>query len=241
MKEPDISVVLFDLDGTVVDSAGEIADATNTAIAPLTGGKALDYELVRSWVGNGAGVLLRTALRHCGIDEADLETEFHARWGDFRTAYSDCCGTNSSLYPGALECLEALRQAGCRLAIVTNKEGEFTEKLLAAHNIRHYFEVVVSGDTLPVKKPDPEVFWSTLNRLDVDRRKVLFVGDSMVDLRTGAAAGVRTWAVTHGYHHGEFDTALPESLQPERFVSGFQQLQELLTAPGPATGLAGLG
>jgi len=220
--------VLFDLDGTLVDTAGEIVDAVNQSVAPLTGGEPLDYELVRSWIGNGTHVLFRSALGHCGIDAALLEAEFAARWDTFERAYAGTCGTTSTLYPGARDCLNLLHQAGYRMGVVTNKESEFTEKLLQLHGIRGLFDVVISGDTLAQRKPDPQPLWAAFERLGADRRTGLFIGDSLVDLRTGAAAKVRTWALTHGYHHGEFDRPLPAELQPERFVDDFHEIRNLL-------------
>lgn len=220
--------VLFDLDGTLVDTAREIVAAVNRAVAPLTAGRSLPYDLVRSWIGNGTIVLFRRALRHCGIDDAALDAEFEVRWPGFQQAYADTCGTCSEPYPGALACLRQLRQSGRRLGIVTNKEATFTERLLRAHGLREWFEVVVSGDTLPQRKPAPQPVQFALAALGVERTQGLFIGDSMVDLRTGAAAGVRTWALTHGYHNGSFARPLPAALQPERFVTDFHQLCSLL-------------
>jgi phosphoglycolate phosphatase len=221
-------VILFDLDGTLIDTADEIVDAVNDAVAPLTNGELLDHGLVKSWIGNGARVLFSSALRHCGIAEDDLETEFAARWDDFHRFYGERCGTNSQLYSDVSNCLEALIAHNYRLGIVTNKERAFAVKAIKQHKIENFFEILLAGDTLPVKKPDPQMLWVTIEQLSVESSKVLFVGDSMVDVATGAAAGVRTWALRHGYHHGAFEQPLSPKQQPERFLNSFAEMQELL-------------
>lgn len=224
----DIAVVLFDLDGTLIDTADEIGDAVNDAIAPLIDNRRLENALVKSWIGNGAGTLFKLALSHCGVEEACLQQEFDARWGAFHRAYANRCGTNSQPYPGAMTCLQALQQAGYRLGVVTNKEGDFTDKVLCKHGMYDFFDIVIAGNTLTSKKPDPETLWTTFSRLGEDRKNGLFVGDSMVDVQTGAAAKVRTWAITHGYHNGAFDQPLPAALRPERFVASFDEIKALL-------------
>lgn len=223
-----ISVVLFDLDGTLIDTVDEIADAINDAVAPLKPGKRIERALVQSWVGNGAAMSFKRALRHCGVEESVLQREFDARWDCFYEAYAHHCGTNSQPYAGVMACLQALQQANYRMGVVTNKEDAFTHKAIAAQDMQRYFDVVIAGNTLPVNKPDPQMLLTAFDRLGEDHRQGLFVGDSIVDLQTGAAAGVRTWAVTYGYHHGEFDRPLPAATQPERFVDGFDEIRQLL-------------
>ena len=225
---PELSAILFDLDGTLIDTVPEIADAVNDALGELLKHQRLQDALVQSWVGSGAANLFKLALGHCGVDQASLQAEFDLRWATFQNAYAERCGTNSQPYPGAIECLQALQKAGYRLAVVTNKEGQFAREVINKHGMQDYFDTVTAGDTLASKKPDPMVLWATLDRLDTGYSRGLFIGDSMIDVETGAAAAVRTWAVTYGYHHGEFDKPLPQSMQPERFISGFDQLQALL-------------
>ena len=224
-----VSDVLFDLDGTLLDTAGELVAAVNRAVAPLTGGVPLDFDLVKSWIGNGIVVLFRSALGHLGFENDDLENQFDLRWGDFLSAYHALCGTRCAPYPGMDSCLQHLRRAGCRLGVVTNKDSVFTRKLLLAHELAGQFEVVICGDTLAQKKPAPQTLWAALQQLHVEPGQGLFVGDSITDLKTGAAAGVRTWAVRHGYHHGDFDRPLPAHLRPDRFVDGFPEIAALLT------------
>lgn len=224
----NIAVVLFDLDGTLIDTVDEIADAVNDAVAPINSDQCIARALVKSWIGNGARTLFKLALSHCGVEQRLLQAEFDARWDGFYQAYADRCGTNSQPYTGVIACLQALQQTQYRLGVVTNKEDSFTHKVIAAHGMQDYFDIVIAGNTLPIKKPDPQTLLTAFDRLDEDYRRGLFIGDSMVDLKTGAAAGVRTWAVTHGYHHGDFDQTLPEATQPERFVAGFDEIKQLL-------------
>lgn len=230
MNLNNLSAVLFDLDGTLINTIPEIADSVNEALAPLLNGTPLDDATVQSWVGNGAASLFRLALRHCGINDTTLETEFNARWPVFKKAYTKRCGTNSKLYPGVIDCLQALQDANYKLGIVTNKEGSFAEKVLANNGLLDFFEIIVAGDTLAVKKPDPQLIWHTLDQLKVAHDQALFIGDSMIDIQTGLASGVTTWAVTYGYHHGEFEARQGDANRPERFIASFDELRERLLA-----------
>lgn len=226
------AAILFDLDGTLIDTVPEIADALNDALAELAEDQLLDNALVESWVGGGAANLLKLALGHCGVPPALLQREFELRWEHFQPAYEARCGTNSKPYPGVLASLQALQEAGYKLGVVTNKEGRFAEKVIRNHGIENFFGVVMAGDTLTIKKPDPAMLWTALGRLGAGNTQGLFIGDSMIDVATGAAAGVNTWAVTHGYHHGEFDLPFTAEIQPQRFIANFAQLTSLLVPNG---------
>lgn len=226
----NIKLVLFDLDGTLIDTLPEIADATNEALAPLLNNNPIENPQVQTWIGNGAANLFKLALRHCGITEVSLQQEFDARWPDFQSAYAQRCGNNSTPYPEAVNCLKTLQHAGYRLGVITNKEGHFAHKVIHNHDMQDYFELVIAGDTFKTKKPDPQILWAAIEQSGLERTQALFIGDSIIDLQTGAAAGVHTWAVTYGYHNGQFDKPIPEPSRPERFISGFDELTTLLSA-----------
>jgi phosphoglycolate phosphatase len=203
-----LRALLFDLDGTLIDTAPEIAAALNRTLQWLNRPLATP-EQVRGWIGDGARALLDKALGEPSSDDV---------WAYFAYQYNDCCGTTSRLYPGTPAMLERLRAGGVRLALLTNKEAAFAHKLLARHGITACFDVLVGGDSLPFRKPDPRVVAHVLESLQVSADEAAFVGDSVVDVRTARAAGLRCWAVRHGYPAGEFIGADT----PDAFIDGFE-------------------
>jgi len=227
----ETQLILFDLDGTLVNTLLEIADAINDTLPAIYGVDVIENDLVQSWIGNGAANLFKLALTHCGIQKANLQAEFDSSWPLFQQAYAKRCGTNSPPYPGVMECLSALKKSGYRMAVLTNKESHFAEKVIDNNGMSPYFEAVIAGDTFDCKKPDPRVMSLTLEQLKLSASDVLFIGDSMIDIKTGVLAGIKTWAVSYGYNHGEFDTSEANSCQPERFIEDFHQLKKLLLAP----------
>jgi phosphoglycolate phosphatase len=133
----------------------------------------------------------------------------------FTEFYEQRCGTRSRLYPQVLDTLRALRQAEVRMAVVTNKEQRFTSTVLMAHQIRPFFDMVIAGDTLASKKPDPLPVRYCLDALKVPAARALFVGDSQIDVDTARAAGVQVWAVPYGYNLGNpIAQAAPDRVIP---------------------------
>lgn len=151
LKKPKL--ILIDLDGTLVDSVPDLAFAVNGMMQQLSL-QSYQEEKVRLWVGNGVEKLVKRAL----TDDMDIEPDpdlFARALPIFKEIYQANVADRSCLYPGILEGLEQLKQAAFLLACVTNKAATFTEPLLEKLKINHYFETIISGDTLPVKKPDP--------------------------------------------------------------------------------------
>ena len=212
-----LRALLFDLDGTLIDTAPEIAEALNRTLQWLGRGRASD-EQVRGWIGDGARAL---------VDKALGEPCSDAVWSHFSFEYDACCGTSSRLYPGTREMLERLQAGGVRLALLTNKEAAFAHKLLALHDITAPFELLVGGDTLPFKKPDPRVVAHVLQALHVQADEAAFVGDSVTDVRTAHAAGLRAWIVRHGYPAGHFTGAD----EPDAFIGAFADFDPLRDTP----------
>ncbi|MCL5042024.1 MAG: phosphoglycolate phosphatase [Gammaproteobacteria bacterium] len=193
-------LVMFDLDGTLIDSVPDLAAAVDRMLQQR-GRPAAGVDKVRLWVGNGARVLVRRALAgglaHDAVDAQDAE----AALADFLQAYA-ADHSHSQLYPGVREYLDHLCHQGTPLALITNKPSAFLPDLLAAHGLQQHFAWVIGGDSLPVQKPDPAALLKVLAEAQVSARQALFVGDSRSDILAARAAGVPVVAVTYGYNHG---------------------------------------
>lgn len=197
-------LVLFDLDGTLVDTAPEIADAVNDTLREL-GLPAQPLAQVQVWIGHGTGVLLLRALAAgwgLSPEAVRADPRLPAVAARFQHHYAARCGSRSAVYPGARDLLQALRADGVRLAVLTNKEARYTHALLAAHGLRPVLDLVVSGDTLPVRKPDPAVARHCLDWFSVSPNRALLVGDSAIDAATARNAGIACWLLPHGYNGG---------------------------------------
>ena len=222
--------VLFDLDGTLIETAPEIARATNLTLADFNR-EPTSIEKVREWIGHGTGWLMEQAWAAAqpgapGHPNAGATTP---AWPDvmarFVHHYFETAGTESHLYDSVSETLTRLRGDGLACCIVTNKETRFTQRVLEAHGLSKAFEVVISGDTLATKKPDPAGIAQCIRVCGVSRDTVLFVGDSLTDVRTARAAGVAVWAVPYGYNHGQ-----PiESAEPDRVISEVSEVLDFFT------------
>ena len=193
-------LVMFDLDGTLIDSVPDLAEAVDRMLVEL-GRAPAGVEKVRDWVGNGARVLVRCALagdlEHAAVGEAETE-EALARFLDI---YADCHNL-TALYPGVHELLEALSTAAVELAVVTNKPERFVAPLLEQVGLGGYFRWIIGGDTLPQQKPDPAALLQVMHLAGVEAAQTLFVGDSRNDVLAARAAAVPCVAVSYGYNHG---------------------------------------
>ncbi|AGX88220.1 phosphoglycolate phosphatase [Candidatus Symbiobacter mobilis] len=197
-------LVMFDLDGTLVDSAPEIADAVCDTLHRLAL-PTVTLEQVIGWVGRGTRELLVEVLAyltHFPPERVRTSALLAVVVTEFRWYYRNRCGTHCVLFPHVRETLDALRQQGTRLALVTNKDAHFTHVVLERLGLMPSFDLVISGDTLPQRKPDPSGVQLCLDRFGVQRERALFVGDSAVDVATARNAGVPIWAVPYGYNAG---------------------------------------
>jgi phosphoglycolate phosphatase len=198
--------LLFDLDGTLIDTAPEIAAALNETLAALAL-PPLPERRVRGWIGGGARALVAQALAFSGRDAAAAD----AAWPLFHRAYFGALGSSSRVNPGVREALAEAQRRGIALGVLTNKEQRFTERLLQRHGLAPHFAAVVCGDTLAVKKPDPAVVAHALAQLDAAAARTVLVGDSVTDVYTARAAGLRCWIVRGCYPGGSFSgDALPD-------------------------------
>lgn len=198
------SVALFDLDGTLVDSAPDLAAAVDQMLEHL-GRSPVGIDRVRDWVGNGASVLVRRALAGRS-DWEPAEPKDDALFNDalaiFFHAYGQINGRHAVVYDGVEACLEKLQQHGCKLAVVTNKPEQFVAPLLEQMGLEHWFDLSIGGDTLPVKKPDPVPLLHAMESLGGTRGTTVMVGDSAADVDAALAAGVPCVAVRYGYNFG---------------------------------------
>lgn len=193
-------LVMFDLDGTLLDSVPDLAAAVDAMLAQL-GRAPAGVERVRDWVGNGSLVLVRRALAN-NIEHAAVEASVAASAHQlFLSHYADCHAL-SRVYPGVRECLDWLREHRVMLGLVTNKPFQFIAPLLAEHGLGDYFRWVLGGDSLAQQKPDPAPLHWMLLQSGVAAAQALFVGDSRSDVQAAGAAGVPCVAVSYGYNHG---------------------------------------
>lgn len=227
-------LIMFDLDGTLIETAPEICDAVNDTLRHF-GLPEVGQERVDRWIGHGTRELLIQALahvRHLSADKIRSSDDLPLIAAEFDRNYQRRCGTRSRLYPHVREVLLQLRREGVRLAVVTNKEGRYTQTVLGAHDLGPMFDRVVSGDTLPTKKPDPAGIHSCMTAFGVPAARALFVGDSSIDVATARNAGVQVWALPYGYNMGQ-----PiEACGPDRVVADFSALTTSFVAAPSATG-----
>ncbi len=190
-------LIAFDLDGTLVDSAGDLATAANRTLSrALPGTKALPVDVVRGFIGEGATLLLRRCLDHVG--RADFAAEELIE--PFLETYRGCLLDTTRPYPGVVEALGALRAAAPApvLAVLTNKPGDLSREILAGLGLLAPFaRVLGSGDGFP-RKPDPAGLRALMDEFGAAPATALLVGDSRIDVLTGRAAGVRTLGVAYG-------------------------------------------
>lgn len=212
------NAVFFDLDGTLVDTAPEIADAVNDLLL-YKSYPTVAQSLIRSWIGNGTRALLGKALAHVGATQtAD------SLWPRFETDYLERCGTRSRPYSGVARTLDRLVSRRMRLVVVTNKEARFAHKVLASHGLVEAFDLIVAGDTLPVRKPHPGMVWHALDALGCGPGDALLIGDSATDVRTARAASIEVWAVRYGYQKWD----LADEDVPDRFIDHFDDIDTAL-------------
>ena len=210
-------LVMFDLDGTLIETAPEICDAVNDTLRRFDLPQVTQQQ-VNDWIGHGTRELLIQALAFSGKTDAAVVRASDSLGliaAEFDTHYQRRCGTRSHLYPQVRETLSALRERGVKLAVVTNKEGRYTATVLDTHHLTPLLDWVVSGDTLPTKKPDPAGIASCLAQFGVPLHRALFVGDSSIDVATARNAGVVVWALPYGYNMGQ-----PiEACAPDRVIA----------------------
>ena len=216
---PDRAVI-FDLDGTLVDTAPDLMRATNHVLEGL-GRRAISMDEVRSFVGHGARALLTRGLAATGglPENYDVEPDYRR----FVAFYSGNIADGSVPFPGVVSLLERLKDEGFGLGVCTNKLEGLSVQLLDALDMSRYFGAVVGPDTLGVAKPDPRPFQEAVSRLGLVAPRAVMVGDSETDILTARNAGVPVIAVPFGY------TPRPVvEFGPDRMISHFDEAHEAI-------------
>ena len=199
LKKP--KMVPIDVDGTLVDSVPDLAYCVDEMMRRLNR-PAHGEAKVRNWVGNGVERLVRRALVGQLDGEPD-EQDYTRAYPMFLELYAENTSKRSILYPGVSEGLAYLESQSYALGCVTNKAAQFTIPLLKTLGIYHRFGIVVAGDTLPVKKPDPQPLLHAARHFGVDAADALMLGDSKSDVKAARAAGFQIICMSYGYNHGE--------------------------------------
>lgn len=216
-----IKAIAFDLDGTLVDSAGGLADAIDKTLEELNlppAGK----ERVSIWVGNGADMLVERALKWAGMTVTP-ERQKQARIR-FDEHYATTVNTGSQLFPEVKETLETIAKHNMPMAIVTNKPTPFVAPLLEKLGIDSYFSLVLGGDDVVKTKPHPAPLYLTMGQFGLRKEELLFVGDSRNDIIAAHNAGCPSVGLTYGYNYGE-SIAITE---PDYVLSHFSELLSVI-------------
>jgi len=213
-------LIVFDLDGTLIDSAADLAAAINRMLADF-GCEPLGTAEVRRMIGDGVAMLVARALaaRRCEQTDAALAAAV------FMRHYESDATSLTTAFPGVPEALQALRAAGLPLAVCTNKPERITAGILEELGLAGYFSRVIGGDSLPFRKPDPRVLSTLVEAFAAAPQNSLLVGDSEVDAATAAAAGVPFVLMKHGYRRGP-----AEEIQCIAALESFAELPPLVRA-----------
>ena len=204
-------MVLIDVDGTLVDSVPDLAFCVDATMDQLGMPRRGESE-VRLWVGNGVERLVRRALIGALDGEPD-EALFNKAYPIYLELYDANVSERSMLYPGVREGLAWLKQQGFKLGCVTNKVAQFTLPLLKNLGVYDDFGIVICGDTLPQKKPDPAPLLHAAKHFGVSPHQSLMLGDSVSDVKAARAAGFKIICMSYGYNHGQdIRTAHPDAV-----------------------------
>jgi phosphoglycolate phosphatase len=224
LKFNNKEVILFDLDGTLIDSVPDLASAVNHMLEMLDR-ETFSEDTIRYWVGNGAQVLVKRALSgQTEIDENLDPTLFEKALDIFLTFYGQNLCIETIAYPNVSSTLHDLKKEGYRLVIVTNKPFNFVSPILKGLALDGLFDFWLGGDSLDKKKPDPLPLIHACEYMNVSVDQCVMVGDSKNDLLAANTCGMQSVGVTYGYNYGE-DIGV---YNPTFIIEDFSELNELL-------------
>lgn len=213
MKTDLYDAAIIDLDGTMVDTLGDFAEALNRMLHELEL-QAIAPAQIERMVGKGSEHLIKSVLNHVltlankAPTAIEIEALYARAWPSYQRHYLAINGQFSGVYPGVVQGLQALRASGLRLACLTNKPTAFAVPLLRAKGLDGFFEQVFGGDSFERKKPDPLPLRKTCEALGTEPARTLMVGDSSNDAQAARAAGCPVVLVTYGYNHGQPATSV---------------------------------
>ena len=224
LKFENKKLLIFDLDGTLINSALDLALAVNYMLETL-GRDIFDEEVIHGWVGNGALMLVQRALSgNRTVDECLDKSTVGNALDIFLEYYGKNLCNATIPYPNVTTTLNTLKEKGYTLAIVTNKPFAFVEPILEGLGLNGLFELILGGDSLPLKKPDPAPLLHVCERLSISEEQSLMVGDSKNDILAANACSMQSVGVTYGYNYGE-DIGI---YSPDIIINDFAELLEVL-------------
>jgi len=216
-----VKCLLFDLDGTLIDSRDDLADSVNLTLSELDL-ENLPSETVYNFIGEGVFNLIDRSIS-ASLKQASTE-EFSNRGVEiFRGIYNENCLVKTKLYDGVKETLEELKDF--KKAVITNKPHDFSEKILSELGILQYFQFVAGGDSFPERKPSPLPLLKTAEKLGFSPSDCLMIGDSRVDIEAGKNAGMKTCGCVFGFR-GRDEL---EKAGADFFIDSFSELKEILS------------
>ncbi len=216
--------IIFDLDGTLIDSAPDLCHAANRMLAELYGAGPIPVETFATFIGRGLPVQLKRSLAHAGIENPS-EAEFARALATFKRYYGEEPAKRTIVFDGVRAALSELKRRGARLAVCTNKSEDLAWKALDGLDLAPFFDALVGGETLDVRKPHPEPLHECARRLGEDAGPVLYVGDSEVDEEAAQAAGYPLILYVGGYSNKPLDT-----IQAAARFSHYDELPDLVAA-----------
>lgn len=214
--------IVFDLDGTLIDTAPDLVDTLNVVFA-REGLPPVPYDTARNLIGGGARAMIARGIEAEG--RVLTPAKHDQLFAEFIAHYTDHIADRSRPFPGLIEALDDLTARGCRFAVCTNKLERLSLLLLRALKLADRFAAICGQDTFGVQKPDPEILRRTIAAAGGNPQRAVMVGDSATDIRTARAAGIPVIAVDFGYT----ETPVAE-LGPDRVISHFEQLPSSVDA-----------
>jgi phosphoglycolate phosphatase len=220
-REARVRTVIFDLDGTLADTSGDLIAAANACFRAMGAGDLLDPAKDAATALRGGKAMLRLGLARLGREGDEAAVERH--YPDLLALYGDAIDTHTRLYPGAMEAVAVLGGAGFRVGICTNKPERLAELLMRRLGVRDAFASLVGADTLAVRKPDPEPLREAVRRAGGDPARSVLIGDTVTDRETARAAGVPSVLVTFGPGGDAV-----HALEPEAVIGHFDELPDVV-------------
>ncbi|HZL39127.1 MAG TPA: HAD family hydrolase [Pseudolabrys sp.] len=218
--------IVFDLDGTLIDTAPDLVDTLNVVFA-REGWPQVAYETARNLIGGGARAMIARGIEAEGV--AVTPARLEQLFADFIAHYSEHIADRSRPFPGLTDVLDVLAADGCRFAVCTNKLERLSVRLLEQLNLAGRFTVICGQDTFGIQKPNPEVLRRTIEAAGGTLTQAIMIGDSETDIKTARAANVPVIAVDFGYSERPVS-----DFEPDRIISHFAQLRTAIAAILPA-------